>query len=152
MGTRNMSNNSGHSYTEGAEVPEDKTTDNELIAQFMGYEKVTVDYFGTSFETEWQREHQDWMEAVNLDSIGDYIVKVKDNEWIYWKDVAYHTSWDWIVPVARKLTEKAKHTDMPHAIFMNVYTFSVCRPIAELYENIIKGIKWYNQQKLKTRT
>lgn len=115
--------NSAHSYSEGAEVPEDKT-DNELIAEFMDGFRLKI-------------PRNMW-----------YIRSI--NQTIDSDEMKYETSWDWLVPVARKFTEKAKHTDMPHAIFMNVYTFSVCGPIGELYENIIKGIKWYNQQKLKS--
>lgn len=124
--------NSAIGYSEGAEVPEDKTTDNELIAEFDGWIFCNDD----------SKSYPD----------GYWVLETEDGKfWETHNSLKYHESWDWLVPVAHKFTEKAKHTDMPHAIFMNVYTFSVCRPIGELYENIIKGIKWYNQQKLKNK-
>lgn len=38
-------------------------TDNELIANFMGLEFVTVGYTGGSDETEWQKENIDWFRS-----------------------------------------------------------------------------------------
>lgn len=102
------------------ETVSDKT-DNELIAEFMGW------------RLESKRNYDCWI-LPNDSALSWYAIE------------KFATSWDWLVPVAHKFIEKTKNADMPHAIFMNVYTFSVCRPVGELYENIITGIKWYNSQ------
>ena len=53
---------------------------NDLIAEFMGYEKVTIGFFHGDSETQWQRENQDWMDRVGLDYVGDYYVNVSENK------------------------------------------------------------------------
>lgn len=97
-------------------------SDNELIAEFMG---ICVT---RSFDVLW---------IVDEDGdLPDY-----KNAQVY----SPSNNWNQLIPVVGQFIEKAKGTDMPHALYMNVATFSVSRPIGELYENLVKGIRWYNE-------
>ena len=95
-------------------------TDNELIAEFMEL-MVFKNY--------------DDMSAIPIEKL---------KPWVYVDQCKYHDSWDWLMPVVQKFIEKAKATDMPHALYMNVHSFTVNRPISELYDNLVAGIKWHN--------
>jgi hypothetical protein len=79
-------------------------TDNELIAEFMGFKKVTVGYFGDD-ETEWQTDNREWMDKVDLNSVGDYAVDVQNDSWRAWESVKYHKSWNQLMPVVAKISE-----------------------------------------------
>ena len=78
---------------------------NIAIAKFMGFEAVQVGYADTEEETEWQRNHEEWMEKVGLTQVGRYIVNVKENIFYEWSDMKYHSSWDWLMPVVDKLEQ-----------------------------------------------
>ena len=75
----------------------------EVIARFMGYEKVTVGYCGGYDETEWQVANKKWIDDVGIKNVDDYIVNVKENIWHNWEAVKYDTSWDWLMPVVEKI-------------------------------------------------
>lgn len=141
---------------------------NKLIAEFMGFEKVTVGFFGTEEETEWQRENEDWLVHNELGSVGDYGVNVSENKWFEWKDIKYHTSWDWIMPV---LIEIETRLDVVTSIQINRYKdvgykqlfgeTSVCLfdldhdeiitdaglKIDAVWEAIVKFLIWHNSKK-----
>lgn len=78
---------------------------NLLIAEFMGFEFVTVNYWGDDDETSWQKINAEWMDKVGMDSVGDYIVNVAEDKWQEWGDVAYHSSWEDLMPVWVKLNQ-----------------------------------------------
>lgn len=90
------------------EKDKDIRTDNEIIAEFMGYKKVTVDYFGTPDETQWQIDNRKWLNDIGIEAVGDYGVDVKNDDYFDWVDCAYDTSWDWLMPVVEKITPIAK--------------------------------------------
>jgi hypothetical protein len=141
---------------------------NKLIAEFMGFEKVTVGYIGCDDETEWQRIHINWMDENELDSVGDYAVNIAANKWFEWEDVKYHSSWDWIMPV---LIEIETRLDVVTSIQINRYKdvgykqlfgeTSVCLfegnhdtiitdaglKIDALWEAIVRFLIWYNSKK-----
>lgn len=77
--------------------------ENKLIAEFMGFQKVKIDYYGSKGETEFQVRHKRWLDKVQLNSVGTYIVHLKNNKWFEWSDVEYHKSFDWLIPVANKI-------------------------------------------------
>ena len=58
----------------------DNIDNNDLIAKFMGYDKVTIGYFEGESETQWQRDNQDWLDKVGLENIGDFYVNVLENK------------------------------------------------------------------------
>ena len=70
------------------------TESNKLIAEFMGFEFVTVNYWGDPDETDWQKINAEWMDKVGMDSVGDYIVNVAEDKYHEWVDVAYHSDWN----------------------------------------------------------
>lgn len=76
---------------------------NEVIARFMGYEKVTVGYSGTDEETEWQRSNEQWMDKVRLVMVGNYFVNVSEDKWFECEYIKYHSSWEWLMPVVEKI-------------------------------------------------
>ena len=108
----------------------EEQTDNELIAEFMG-----------------AVESRD----SGICGIRTYWINEKDPNPTESRDMYYSVSWDWLMPVVPVFKEKTKHTNMPHHLFMNVVAFTVDRPLHELYENIVKGIKWYNEQSNERR-
>ncbi len=82
---------------------------NEIISNFMGFEKVRIGYLGTKSETKWQLKHEKWLEKNDIDNVGTYIVNVKKNKCIGWDSVAYHKSWDWLMPVVEEIEELGYH-------------------------------------------
>ena len=84
---------------------------NELIAEFMGFTKVTIDYVDTEYETQWQKDNQDWIEKMEIDSVGDYYVNVPENKFFDTEDgLKYDTSWDWLIPVVEKIEKMGGET------------------------------------------
>lgn len=77
--------------------------DNKLIAEYMGYEKIRIGFNGTSSETVWQKKNEEWMDENGMNDVGDYIANIKENDWKYWEDVEYHSSWDQLMPVLEKI-------------------------------------------------
>lgn len=70
----------------------------------MGWEHVTVGYFGEEDETEWQRQNEDWMDKVGMDSIGDYWVNIQGNRFLPADSLCYHESWNELMPVVEKIS------------------------------------------------
>jgi hypothetical protein len=145
-----------------------KDRGNKLIAEFMGFERVTIGYFGANDETQWQRDHEDWLDYVGLHSIGEYFVNVEEDKWFECGDGKYHTSWDWIMPV---LIEIETQLDVATSIQINRYKdvghkqlfgeTSVCLfegnhdtiitdaglKIDAVWEAIVRFLIWYNSKK-----
>lgn len=139
---------------------------NKLIAEFMGYEKVTVGYFGSEDETEWQCENEEWMDKNELESVGDYGVNIKDNKWFMWDDIKYDSSWDWLMPVLIKIEQEFdvvtsiqinKYKNVGHKeIFgecniclfagmdKNIVITDASLKIEAVWKAIVEFIEWYN--------
>jgi hypothetical protein len=68
--------------------PQDMTPEagpalNELIAtRVMRWEAFTCGYFGTDEETPRMRELASWMEAVEIEEVGDYFIDVASDKWV----------------------------------------------------------------------
>ncbi len=77
---------------------------NELLANYMGFEKVKINHFGTIYETKWQLENEDWLNKVGLTNVGEYFVNLKEDLFFETDNetVKYHSSWDWLLPVWHK--------------------------------------------------
>lgn len=70
------------------------------------------------------------------------------------KDVLYHESWDWLMPVVEKISDIDDFAyEEDDAITTEqtkiVLTTHVCVSIETLYERVVKFINWYNNNKLK---
>src|SRR5687768_10556975 len=82
---------------------------NRAICEFMGWEYIRVGYFGSNDgdieydESEWQVINEHWMDKVGMEDVGYYIVNVKENKWHEWSYVKYHSSWDQLMPVVKKI-------------------------------------------------
>jgi hypothetical protein len=126
----------------------------EIISQFMGFEKIRIGYYGDHKsdwgETEWQVKNRDWIEKMGIDSIGDYVVNLSKNEYREWEDVAYDTSWDWLVPVVEKI-ENLNQASVD--IYYNCCEIAIPddmirvdghSKIESTYKAVIEFIKWYN--------
>jgi ABC-type Fe3+/spermidine/putrescine transport system ATPase subunit len=85
---------------------------NESIANFMGYENVTVGYYGEDDETEWQRQNEEWMDKVGMEDIGNYWVNIKENRFYEVEELQYHSSWDWLMPVVQKIEASGFEIDI----------------------------------------
>lgn len=83
---------------------------NDLIAQFMGYEKVTIGYIDGVSETQWQRENQDWLDKVGLDYIGDYYVNMSENKYfnVCGNDLWYG-EWNNLMTVVEKIDSMGQY-------------------------------------------
>ncbi len=94
-------------YRENTEATEMEEIGNELIAKFMGYEKVRVGYWDDNDpddgETQWQRDNNKWLEAHQIYNVGLYAVNLKENTWYHWEELNFHLSWDWLMPVIQKI-------------------------------------------------
>jgi len=134
---------------------------NKFIAEFMGFEKVRVGYFDDSSETKWQRDNRAWLDKNEIESVGNYIVNIKKNKCIEWNEVAYHKSFDWLMPVVDKIRDnnclvsirfnrQMKTTNTVIACFENKWVKDVEVSgigIESTYKAVIEFIKWYNQNK-----
>ena len=126
---------------------------NKVIAEFMGYEKVKIGYFGTDEETDWMRKNKKWMDEVGLDNIGDFFVKIDGikSRWFYCEDAKYHSSWDELIPVLQKIrtinygkmvTEVPEmETELNRRITENLRMLD----LKATWLAVISYIVWYNQ-------
>lgn len=66
----------------------------------------------------------------------------------YHYSLKYHTSWDWLIPVAQKIYEKKeyyKYVNEQSSMFA-LELMSVLQ-LEPIYEKIVDFITWYNSQK-----
>ena len=88
----------------------------------------------------------------NLDSDDDCLVRDDDTNYIdfYVSDARYHDSWDWLMPVIKKIRSIhneeftfAEYDDATAIIkYINPYDYD----IDFVFENVVKFIKWYNER------
>ena len=120
-------------------------SDNELIAEFMGMWTRRIQL----------RENED---EQNVWVHGDH----KDFSSGYWEvdELQYHTSWDWLMLVVEKCNEIqwAKEKEFPD--YKNIddatgwrawsyHHVGLSTNIEQVYKNVVRFIKWYNQQERK---
>lgn len=131
---------------------------NKLIAEFMGYEKITVGYYGTDDETEWQRKNREWMNKTGMEDVGDYMANIPEDSWYFFNELAYHSSFDWLMPVVEKI--EAFKNDINSKRYTIKIDNNACLIYSADYDNrtitaktkiqatwlaVIEFIKWYNQ-------
>ena len=98
-------------------------TYNKLIAEFMGYENT-----GTLNNPMYEYYDNDFQD-------GSYKIK----------DLQYHKSWDWLMPVVVECFERFGNTDTIDYMKLNDALLT-CN-IEELYKTVVEFIKFYNQNK-----
>lgn len=112
-------------------------TDNELIAEFIGYE----------------RSREPWENDEHA-----YTMKLNPvwNKWVIPSNMCFNTSWDWLMPVVEKIEsiegvrfiiERNKVVVLTYAVHPEYF----CRKTTEtklttIYNAVVEFIKWYNSQ------
>lgn len=78
-----------------------------------------------------------------------YWVNVPSIKWVSDKEMKFHSSWDWLIPVINKIYDsdwyyKWKETfgQFKKEIFINTEF------IKETWKDVVEFIKWYNLQKI----
>jgi hypothetical protein len=123
----------------------------KVIANFMGYEFVTVGYTGTKSETRWQKKNIDWFDShydFHDNSVGDYAVNIEENKIEWQDDLKYFESWDCIMPVwtkFRDLDEEGEQFD-GWITSLGWYLFSSDTP-DRFADRLYYAIKWYNTKR-----
>lgn len=81
-----------------------------LISKFMNFDYVELGYFFDEEQIElqfkneeWMEKNEDWMEKNSLCDTGKYFVNVEKNKWHEFKKAKYHSSWNRLMPVVKKI-------------------------------------------------
>jgi len=120
---------------------------NAIIAKFMGFDVVDVGYSDSEEETEWQRNHDEWMNTVGLTQVGRYIVNVKENIWHPWDDVKYHSSWDSLMLVWFKIQTIGADMGYIFKKYHEAFHAGIDhQSIAKCHSAVYQFIQWYNKQ------
>lgn len=114
-------------------------TDNELIAEFMG---------GYNYDPDTR------VLGLNIPHM--------DDQWFDIKEIQYHTSWDWLMPVVEKIESLGYDTDIcgnncmisegtPQGdggkYFRAMIDVDKYPKIVSVYEAVVEFIHWHNSQK-----
>lgn len=112
-------------------------TDNELIAEFMGFSKCVTDH-----DTFWKENG----EECTINSWDFHSLHLK-----------FDTSWDWLMPVVEKIESLGYTVDIANSDYQIrktgdteafIFHYGPDRPkIKAVYEAVVEFIEWYNQQK-----
>lgn len=117
-------------------------SDNELIAEFMGFEKT-----GPFYESAGTRHDK---------------YRSPDFGYTYAAQWAFDTSWYWLMPVVEKIEDVALNVsietacvtievmDDAYPIYKHTETFEYQEDtkLNVLYRSVVKYIRWYNSQSL----
>lgn len=146
----------------------DNIDNNDLIAKFMGYDKVTIGYFEGESETQWQRDNQDWLDKVGLENIGDFYVNVLENKFftVYGNELCYR-EWNNLMKVIEKIEDMGYLTSItkykPEALrvmgigapthlcsiwgtnFKPVFDGDGETKLDAVYQSVVMFIEWYNE-------
>lgn len=94
---------------------------------------------------------EDEVFAINknaLYNVGEYFVNVEKNEWYEFEKAKYHSSWNWLMPVVKKILninmpiEKYGLEGWDNSNEIKKHLLLV--DIEKVYEYVIKYIEWYN--------
>lgn len=101
-------------------------SDNELIAEFMGYE------FVNDAPKEFPKGY--W-----------FLSDDKDTDWLVEQDMQYSESWDWLMPVV----EKIRNHVIDNEPFGNEYYQAINNALIEVdihdcHVEVVEFIKWFN--------
>lgn len=109
-------------------------TENELIAEFIGGKRLS------------ENEYTFWRTPIG--QFGCTIEGMK-----------FHTSWDWLMAPCQKFCSMKPSSVWDQKVYFNAITGEIERAIWDylysrgeiksVFDSLVKGIKWYNQQTLK---
>jgi hypothetical protein len=91
---------------------------NKLIAEFMGLEEIYTPLLN--------------------------IYEISETETCLETDLAYHTDWNWLMPVVKKCREESNDED---SYWEAIYYSLVDLDIDNVYIAVVEFIKWYNENK-----
>jgi hypothetical protein len=119
-------------------MKENININNALIAEFMGWKK--------------HPKHNDCMINKNKDRILPYWCEY--NMEIPLNELNYSQSYDWLMPVIKKI-KSFGHSNKPNSIeflswYMNMDYIIIEFDINKIYLACVEYIKWYNKNKLKS--
>jgi hypothetical protein len=98
---------------------------NKLIAEFMG------------LKSEWKKYPNPQLDRLEVD------------KGTHWDEAKYHTSWDWLMPVAAKVT--AMNLPNSAALYIAPVSLALVRcNINDTWQSVVAFITWYNQQPKQT--
>ena len=104
--------------------------DNKLIAEFMGH------------KTDWgfKKDSILYMPQGEGNSTNNSVV-------IPYKKLRYHTSWDWLMPVLRNISDTAKLYELPEDsnLIEDITNGLVSIDIEMTFEAVVEFIKEFNQ-------
>jgi len=114
-------------------------TDNDLIADFMGL--IPNEYSPGEYS-----KPEEYMET-------------ESGKFGWWETPKYDTSWDWLMPVVEKIGKLYEanfpkgdefmrrilaHEDPIEKEYVDIISTSIYTPINEVFDEVVKFIKWYN--------
>lgn len=114
-------------------------TDNELIAEFMGYVP----------RTDLHSEGAIMMQRP--DSHFAYILNKSDDKHEEFPTLEFDTSWDWLMPVVRKIKELIIDLPPNNEHFQAIVNNLIDVEIWDCHYEVVEFIKWHNQLKLTTQ-
>jgi len=117
-------------------------SDNELIAEFMGYEYRPSNEGLRPFG--WVKiGSKNYLEN-NFGPNNIILCRVT-------KHMMFDSSWDWLMPVVEKI-ETIAPTDVKEINNegLAIFELGLMTPIEELYKAVVEFIKWYNSKETST--
>jgi hypothetical protein len=108
--------------------------DNKLIAEFMGVDIITLEQFLVGVQS-----------TIAQIKIGrkDYICPMTEGYLL--EHLQYHTSWDWLMPVAKKCINPEDNTEGWDNLAVALTTCN----IEKVYQAVVEFIKEYNSERSK---
>jgi hypothetical protein len=131
---------------------------NEVIARFDGWELITVGYFGKrgygdiDDETDWQVQNREWMDKVDLQNVGRYFVKIKEDKFIEYRDLKYHSDWNWLHRAWDKFHKwysedenYVRNHEVYEKFIAPMKRYMILGKIHMAHTLLFEAIQWYNQ-------
>lgn len=85
------------------------------------------------------------LEDYTIDYNNNLIAVFDGKEKIHPSDRKYHNSWEWIMPVVRRIYDIGQTINVSCAL--DITKISIFAPIERVWSAVIEFIKWYNQEK-----
>lgn len=134
-----------------------KTENNKLIAEFMGQPTMIWNdpdpIEGNDYRVVYFKELCDRTALIQY-GVGEinseaevFLSELEDI------NLKYHTSWDWLIPVMKKIDSIANEEmdfsdyDDYREKYVFIRDITLCNDILDAYNQVIEFIKWYNENK-----
>lgn len=107
---------------------------NELIAEFMGGKWETISWGGVPTPAfhfpDWHIT--DWPTTIHAETF------------------QYHTSWDWLMPVVKKIGDLYPFDFGSRHEITRLHSLSLFASIEKVYAAVVEFIRWYNESNKPT--